>query len=128
MSAFGETGTLRRHRRMTESDPSRTCGASLEPRLACVSGPQHAKRIRRCSPLLPLLPHVFVFSYSGAIGALAGFGAGRRARGDMRGSYLRGPRATSSYERSGALNRRSAILLSGTAAVALSIAQPASAI
>jgi uncharacterized protein with beta-barrel porin domain len=46
----------------------------------------------------------------------------------MRGTYLRGPRATSSYGRSGAIKRRSAILLSGTAAIALSIAQPASAI
>jgi hypothetical protein len=35
---------------------------------------------------------------------------------------------TSSYRRSGAIARRSAILLSGTAALALSIAQPASAV
>ena len=49
------------------------------------------------------------------------------AWGHMRGTYLRGPRATSSYGRSGAIKRRSAILLSGTAAIAL-IAQPASAI
>ena len=34
----------------------------------------------------------------------------------------------SSYRRSGVIARRSAILLSGTAAIALSIAQPASAI
>jgi hypothetical protein len=46
----------------------------------------------------------------------------------MRGTYLRGPRTTSSCRRSGAIKRRSAILLSGTAAIALSIAQPASAI
>jgi outer membrane autotransporter protein len=46
----------------------------------------------------------------------------------MRGTYLRGPRATSSYKHSSAIKRRSAILLSGTAAIALSIAQPASAI
>jgi outer membrane autotransporter protein len=45
----------------------------------------------------------------------------------MRGTYLRGPRAASSYRRSGAIKRRSAILLSGTAAVALA-ASPARAI
>src|SRR5215467_11896021 len=56
------------------------------------------------------------------------------ARGAMRNWYLRGPnnggcaRAISSHRRSGAIARRSAILLSGTAAIALSIAQPASAI
>jgi hypothetical protein len=38
------------------------------------------------------------------------------------------PPPTSSDRRSGAIARRSAILLSGTAAIALSIAQPASAI
>ncbi len=46
----------------------------------------------------------------------------------MRDTYLRGPRATSSCRRSGAIKRRSAILLSGTAAITLSIAQPANAI
>src|SRR5262245_61356662 len=55
------------------------------------------------------------------------FGAGKRD-GDMRGTYLPGPRATASYGHSDALKRRSAILLSGTAAIALSIVQPASAI
>src|SRR5262249_467654 len=56
------------------------------------------------------------------------------ARGGMRDRYLRGPsngscgQATSSYRRTGAIKRRSAILLSGTAAIALSVAQPASAI
>src|SRR5262245_24601221 len=107
-------------------DPFWTCGASLEPRLAGVSTAQHAKRFERCTALLPLLLRVFVFSYSPAIGALTG-SSGRR-EGDMRGTYLRGPRATSSYRRSGAIKRRSAILLSGSAAIALSIAQPAGAI
>jgi subtilase-type serine protease len=45
-----------------------------------------------------------------------------------RGGSNRCNSPTSSYRRSGAIARRSAILLSGTAALALSIAQPASAI
>ena len=48
------------------------------------------------------------------------------AAGGSAGGSREPPR--SSYRRSGAIARRSAILLSGTAAIALSIAQPAGAI
>ena len=68
-----------------------------------------------------------MFLYSGELSALSG-SCWKTRGGDMRGTYLRGPRATSSYGRSGAQSNAARQSYSAGRRPSLSIAQPASAI
>src|SRR5262249_40297928 len=107
-------------------------GRSANPAFACVHGATRGM-IRVTQFVATKRLRILVLSIPCGIRASAGW-VPEDARGGMRDTYLCSPsnggcgRATSSYRRAGAIARRSAILLSGTAAIALTVAQPASAI